>query len=177
MNKINTYEYSSIICPGAILILGVLLFYSDGHEYLKNFDLGDLGLFTILSFCMGNILQGLANIFEDLIWHPKKITKKIFEKEKIKMSFKEIYLIVSKNGNIDRIDIFNKQYGLMRGLFISSFLLSLLSIIMANLFIFSFFVVVSLICIYRAVHFSKLYSKELAMEYKLQKNKIARSKQ
>ncbi|MDR0942862.1 MAG: hypothetical protein LBM19_04655 [Holosporales bacterium] len=171
MNKINVYEYSAIVCPGVVLLLIL-------HDFLYIINVnyssvGDLGVFLILSFCSGQFVQAIANILERLIWHPRKLTIKIFKKDRnvnnvnVDESFiRETYINILRENKTERIDIFNKQYGLLRGLFIDSLILLCINNVSKGWYCFFTFLFLSFIIGYRAYHFAGLYSKELLAEYK-----------
>jgi cytochrome b subunit of formate dehydrogenase len=167
MDKINLYEYSGIICPGAIFLTGVYLLHSDFFHNIQELRLGEFGLFIILSFCIGHIIQGIANIFELIpIFNPHRHTEKLLQKENIKKEQLEIYRIIVRKGKIEKLEIFNRLYGLMRGLCISLLLIAVFAIYLdVDVIICVVIFVVSGISFYRAVHFSNLYTKELIGEY------------
>ncbi len=171
-HKINVYEYSGIVCPGAIFLLGMMLLFPQSGIYMLSFDLGDLGVFIILSFCVGHITQSFSNILENVAdktnfyFYKNNITSRAFKEKKITKKFREVYSAVSKNKRTERIDVFNKQYGLMRGLFSASLLFLIIALFYGFIWKFyAFLLVVIFLCLYRAIHFSYLYSEELAMEY------------
>ena len=170
MNKITVYEYSSIVCPGA-LFLYILINYSYFHIDISS--CGGFGCFLILSFCAGNLLQGIANILENMLWNPSNYTAKQLEQNNIKESPRDIYSFIHSNkGIVERIDIFNRQYGLMRGMSVCFLIITVLSIIdnwIQALIPF----LCCLISLYRAFRFAKYYSYELIVEYKvkIEKNK------
>lgn len=170
MDKINVYEYSGIICPGAVFIIGLCLIFPEIRHGITDFNLGELGLFVILSFCLGHIIQGTANILEDITGCPKRLSKKRLAKLKINKTYQEIYSKINQKGSTERINIFNRQYGLMRGLFMNFLLLLTFAAIFGYGFEYYKFyivgVILAIICLYRAHHCSELYFKELIAEYK-----------
>lgn len=167
MEKINIYEYSGIVCPGAVFIVGLYFIVPSIYSNLEIFSFGAAVLFIIISFCVGNILQGIGNIFEDFIYSPKKYTNHILKKEKINKTHTEIVEYLTKNNKLEKLNIYNRQYGLMRGMCASFLCLIFISIgtykestytlILLLLFCFS---------LYRAIHFMKLYTETLCLEYK-----------
>lgn len=166
MNKINVYEYSGIICPGSVFLVGCFLIFSDIAKALLDMSIGDFGVFIIIAFCTGHMIQGIANLFEDISGWPKRRTNK-----KLKLLFKkdytEIFAILSQKDNIGRISVFNRLYGLMRGLCISFLLLALLGWYMdISGTLLTLLTTCCIICGYRAWHFSNLYGKELITLYK-----------
>ncbi|MDR2067918.1 MAG: hypothetical protein LBP41_02945 [Holosporaceae bacterium] len=172
MNKVNVYEYFGILCPGAVTLSlelwGSWSFLWQRWDDDQAFSGATVSIvFFILSFCIGHIIQAIANVFEDLTGYPRKITIKYFEQDEeitgknnvIDVNFVRMaYNCVLKKGSIERVDIFNRQYGLMRGLLVTS--LMLLAVKPTSCFL-PFFIG------YRMHHFAKLYSKELLLEYRM----------
>lgn len=183
MNKVNAYEYSGIVCPGALFLWLADCIVHYGLERIVS-TAGGFGFFLILAFCIGNLLQGIANFLENCFWKPEKYTEKRLQEEKINETPRAIYILIRKNkGNTDRVDVFNKQYGLMRGMFVCFLLVTVLFIILLlafslldlpDLLVFTF---LSLLCCffsgYRAFHFAKIYTEELIHEYKVSVEKNA----
>ena len=62
----DAYEYVGVIVPGALPTLAAALLFPEVHALLGNegVDLGGLGLFLIISFVAGHLVQALANVWE-----------------------------------------------------------------------------------------------------------------
>ncbi len=61
----DTYEYVGIITPGVVLLTVLLFLFPDAKVQLagrEGIQLGALGIFLILSFVLGHIVQSLGNI-------------------------------------------------------------------------------------------------------------------
>jgi hypothetical protein len=61
----DTYEYVGIITPGAVLLTVLLFLFPDAKVQLagrEGIQIGALGIFLILSFVLGHIVQALGNI-------------------------------------------------------------------------------------------------------------------
>lgn len=166
MNKINVYEYSGIICPGSVFLVGCSLIFSDITESLLDISIGEFGIFIIMAFCTGHIIQGIANFFEDVFGWPKRQTNNKLN-SLFKKDYTEIFAILSQKDKTGRISIFNRLYGLMRGLCVSFLLLALLGWHMdISCTMLTLLITCCIICGYRAWHFSDLYKKELITMYK-----------
>jgi hypothetical protein len=64
------YEYAGIIIPGAVLGAGTLWLAPEGRALLTNEGLsfGALGLFVILAYALGQLVQGVGNGIEWAGW-------------------------------------------------------------------------------------------------------------
>lgn len=167
MEKINIYEYSGIVCPGALFIVGLYFVIPSIFSNLEIFNFGVAVLFIIISFCIGNILQGISNIFEDFVYSPQKYTDFILKKEKIKKTYTEIIDVLINNNRMEKLTIFNKQYGLMRGICMSFLCLVFIAIGTYKGYIY-ILILLLLFCLslYRTIHFVKLYNDIMCSEYK-----------
>ncbi len=196
--QFNSYEYIGIISPGSILCLGLIMIWPEAKEifFNDNFTVGELGLFIIISYVMGHLLQSVGNIIEKILWwffegmptdwvlkknqtliSPQQ--KKILE-TKIKHNLsnmnktswypiiREMYIDIEKADRTSRIDSFNRNYGLLRGMASGFFMLSILipihslenwtiSILILGLGFFP--------AILRMYRFGKLYGREILIEY------------
>src|SRR5258706_15397682 len=70
MKNFDPYEFTSLILPGAIILYGLSLLFPELKLIVQNkdFTVGDLGLFVILSYAAGHIIQGVGNIIEWVWW-------------------------------------------------------------------------------------------------------------
>jgi hypothetical protein len=68
--KFDAYEYVGVIAPGSIAIFGAAWLYPDLRQLIVGTDvsLGGLGLFVIMSYVAGHLLQALGNIVEWAMW-------------------------------------------------------------------------------------------------------------
>ena len=57
------YEYAGVIIPGAVFGAGILWLMPEGRTLLPLNDVsfGALGLFVILSYAAGQLVQGVGN--------------------------------------------------------------------------------------------------------------------
>ncbi len=67
----DQYEYVAVITPGATLLLGLSMVWP---QYLhtasdKSLSVGDLGLFLVVAYVAGQILQSAAEILDPAFWY------------------------------------------------------------------------------------------------------------
>jgi hypothetical protein len=72
MIKFDYYEFVGFIIPGAIALFGLSLLYPEIKAFCvsQNYSIGDLGIFAILSYAVGHLIQGVGNLVEKLWWWP-----------------------------------------------------------------------------------------------------------
>jgi len=72
MIKFDYYEFVGFIIPGAITLFGLSLLCPDikASCFSQNFSVGDLGIFAILAYAAGHLIQGIGNAIEWLWWLP-----------------------------------------------------------------------------------------------------------
>src|SRR5258708_6603452 len=154
MKTFDFYEFAGILTPGAVVLYVVSRICPETAPFIegKEFSLGDLGLFIILAYVAGHLVQALGNFVEKMFWcvFGGMPTNWLLEKrqkllsgvqvtalpEKVKeltgMSLgkpiadltvndwfpitRQIYAAVSAAGRAQRIDTFNGNYGMFRGL-------------------------------------------------------------
>jgi hypothetical protein len=64
------YEFGGILAPGALALFGLSRMFPDAgfHIATKEMTLGDFGLFAILSYAAGHLIQIVGDIVEQLWW-------------------------------------------------------------------------------------------------------------
>ena len=69
-SQFNAYEYIGVIAPGAVLSLGVILLWPETKEifFSSNISVGELGLFLIIAYVAGHLLQSVGNAIEKALW-------------------------------------------------------------------------------------------------------------
>ena len=73
MNRtFDFYEYAGFIVPGTALMLGLLLFFPEGRALFtkEGVTFGEFGLFVLVSYAAGQLVQGIGNFIEWLWWKP-----------------------------------------------------------------------------------------------------------
>jgi len=202
--KFNAYEYIGVIAPGAVVVFAVTLVSPELKQFLVDggTTLGGLGLFLILSFIAGHLLQGLGNWFENIFWkcfggmpsnwvkrgnqkilaneQRKLLTQKVSElhpeidnleqvddKEWYSLT-REIYAIVKAADRAARIDAFNRNYGLLRGVAVSFLVTTAGALFVINLCKWKIYValaVCTVLAVYRMHRFAVIYARELFVQF------------
>lgn len=70
MKQLRYYEVAAVIVPGAVLLLAANLLwpgYMDGIPKL-DISIGGLGIFVIIAYVAGQLLQSLGNLLESIWW-------------------------------------------------------------------------------------------------------------
>ncbi|BAF60581.1 hypothetical protein PTH_2400 [Pelotomaculum thermopropionicum SI] len=205
MKSFDHYEFTGIVVPGALAVIGISLLYPELRPVFlaKDITVGSLGIFIILAYIAGHLLQAIGNVIESVWWklflgiptdwvRSKKddlIASAQFEALEISLQRKlglqgpikmgeidrqawfsitrQIYAAVSAQSRAGRVDIFNGNYGLNRGI-ASGFLFISVLIIANNL---SYWPVAlgtlagAIIALYRMHRFAKLYAIELFVQF------------
>ncbi len=145
----DAYEYVGVIIPGALPTLTVSLLIPEVASVFRSegIELGTLGIFLIMSFVVGHVVQLIGNwieTIEDLIgWgkdalvlnekrRPIEIgrwqrflselrSEGIIDVDELSSSSwqgtrKEVYAALQADERTQRIDAFNRTYGMCRGM-------------------------------------------------------------
>jgi hypothetical protein len=64
------YEYAGVLVPGAVLLIGLLWLFPEGRALLAKdgVTLGELGLFVIIAYAAGQLVQAVGNYIEWAWW-------------------------------------------------------------------------------------------------------------
>lgn len=154
MKTLNFYEFAGLLAPGGVTLFGIALLFPGARGVLvgENLSVGELGLFTILAFVAGHLVQGFGDGIEYLWWeawggmptdwirsgkhkliadsqrqaltthfHGKLNLKGCSKLEETSRSdwsgiTRQIYAAVAAAGRSERVDRFNGNYGLNRGI-------------------------------------------------------------
>jgi hypothetical protein len=202
--QFDFYEFAGIVMPGAILIAGLAQAVPNIGAIIavKDMTLGTLGLFVILSYAAGHLVQTVGNALEGLYWlfsgiptdwirtgrgHllsqgqrtaleeqvPKKLGlrapfafKHLDKKEWFSIT-RQIYAAVAAANRANRIDVFNGNYGLNRGLAASLLLVAAVVIIQDHHhWPYSCgLALAALAGIYRMQRFARHYARELFVQF------------
>ncbi len=69
VRQFEYYEFIAILIPGVIFLYGLSLIFDKVKPILcYDISLGEFGLFFILSFAVGHLLQALGNALEYVYW-------------------------------------------------------------------------------------------------------------
>jgi hypothetical protein len=197
MNRtFDFYEYAGFIIPGAVLTLGLLLFFPEGRALFTKdgVTFGELGLFVIVAYAAGQLIQTIGNYIEWFWWKPwggmpgkrvlaghylsaeqrKRLTEALKKDPKIARDIlscdkaeypaivREIYAVVSTASKASRVDTFNGNYGLLRGLAAAFFTLFVVAIVLAKgAYVIGALVLLLLLALQRMHRFAVHYSIEL----------------
>jgi len=205
--ELSFYEFAGVIAPGSILLFILIQIYSNSSplSIQKELTVGGLGVFAIISYALGHILQSVGNLFENAMWFvcggkptdwitkegkcnylgkeqtellPGKIDTILGIKMKKKISeyksrewsgiTRQIYAAVKQAKAAERVDIFNGNYGLCRGLAASMaicFLALLLKTGLTHLEFLILFFVFFILSVYRMHRFARHYASELFVQF------------
>ena len=153
MRKFDFYETVGVIAPGSVLVFGLMQIYPELQKLQKDgITFGEFGLFLILAYVGGHLVQTVGNGVEYLWWklyggmptdwarsgkegefvdqQNERLPAKLKELLQIEVPDRmegvtakrwfaithQIYVAVEKAGRSRRVDIFNGNYGMFRGL-------------------------------------------------------------
>lgn len=70
MKSFSRYDLIAVIVPGAIVLAAIALLLPDTRALMttKGVSLGSFGLFTLLAFCTGHLVQAVGNQVERFHW-------------------------------------------------------------------------------------------------------------
>lgn len=151
--EFSFYEFVALIVPSCVLLFGgyLLLKFYKQFEIIDFSKLGETIIFIIVCYGVGHLIQSLGNLFEKLIWFvyggmptmwlskPNRFKKTLFEQQlnqdilqKVQSKFgnkyndygRLTYNLIFQAEKTGRIDIFNGNYSLFRGLSVSFILLA-----------------------------------------------------
>jgi hypothetical protein len=150
--EFSFYEFTGTVIPGATLILGLAFAYHPLRDFLvgDKFGAGHLGLFFVASYIAGQLVQGIGNVLEKLLWAFRGMpstwirrskppylsdaqTKRLRDVLGTLLGHEighlesldvracrgitgQLYAKMEELGRVQRIDIFNGNYGLFRGI-------------------------------------------------------------
>ena len=204
MKQFDFYEFTGILLPGAIVLTGlVLLFPGWGLPTLiKDISVGGLGLFVVLAYAAGHVVQAVGNLVEAVWWKawgglpsdwlrtkPSRLLaaqqisaleKRIRERQGLDgfditsaaatdwyAITRQIYADVASAGRSARIDTFNGNYGLNRG--IAAGLLVVLALLPvpapADWRVAICILIAEGLALYRMHRFARHYARELFIQF------------
>jgi hypothetical protein len=153
MRQFDFYEFAAILLPGVAALTGILLAYPTGIpvDVLKDFTVGDLGLFVLLAYLLGHLVQSVGNALESVWWKlfngmptdwvrrednsllspsQSRLLEGLVRERLGLRDFvmgetnrkhwysitRQVYADVAAAGRTNRVDTFNGNYGLNRGI-------------------------------------------------------------
>ena len=147
--KFDPYEFIAIAIPGALPALTISLLVPEVAAVVlaNGVDLGAFGIFLIVSFIVGHVVQLGGNLIEQLeglaTFGPvdlavrnerRPIHSDQWDRFSVRLDQagltgttgitsetwpgirREVYALLSADGRTERIDMFNRTYGLCRGM-------------------------------------------------------------
>lgn len=199
--KFDPYDYIGVILPGSAVLFAAMVAEPEfrGLFGKSGIDVAGLGLFLIMSFVTGHIVQSLGNLIEtalkrlpganpadEVLSKAQKIIApeqraKLAEKLKTEMSVdldgmdsaswvairRQMYASLGKGMPRERLESFNRTYGMLRGMS-AALLLIAGGVIVLRPSSWAFAVVAvacSLATGARMVRFSATYMRELIVQY------------
>ena len=204
--EFDFYEFAGVILPGTMVIFFIAIFSQTFKSVLigGKFDLGELGIFVLLAYIAGHLVQAVGNIWEPVFWKLQggiptswvrnddqelisvqqvALMKKLIpERLKLDLPFQlsqipasrwrsitaQMYAAVQGASRSKRIDAFNGNYGLMRGI-ASGFLLIGIAAIYLHLHpllkILSAVFVLQCLAVFRMRRFGLSYARELFVQF------------
>lgn len=207
MKKFDFYEFTGILVPGVILLYALSLRFPEVTPFMSSQQLsvGDLGLFIVLSYVTGHLVQSVGNFVEWVFWKPfggmptnwviagrtpgylnpqqvEALPSKVEQilgwkpgKALSEMTQKEwnplvssIYASVQAAGRSGRVDVFNGNYGMLRGVGSSLLVAAALCVIgKGEVYWGAVVAVVALaaVALVRMFRFGRHYARELFIQF------------
>lgn len=205
MKNFDFYEFSGLLSPGSIALLGIFVIYPDLPLVIKNsdFTIGNFGLFVILAYVIGHLVQGAGNFLECFWWKlrggmptdwirqgkKKLLAKQQLDKlplqlqhnlgfenslefeglDKVEWSsiVRQVYANVESSGRNHRVDIFNANYGLFRGIATALLLVLIISLFESQAsWTSSLLLILGVaVAIHRMDRFGKYYAREVFVQF------------
>ena len=188
--EFSFYEFVGILVPSTIFLFSVQLIIEIIYNK-QIVDFGKIGesiIFFIICYGVGHLLQSLGNTLEDILWfiYGGKPTQWLFKKNRFGKSLFEsptnqrisikvtekfgddildygrlAYNFIFQKGKTARVDIFNGNYSLFRGLAISFLLISGICGYFFNWEIMLLSLIPFILSIRRMIRFAKYYASEI----------------
>jgi len=201
MKTFDFYEFTGVLCPGVVVLFSALLIVPEFAPILRDqsVSVGDLGLFVVLSYVAGHLVQAFGNLLENVIWRlfggmptdwirtrkhnlltdDQTMTLKQRLSNEISKPLADltsgewyavtryVYAMVANAGRSSRVDTFNGNYGLFRGL-AAAFLFSdmmVLATLTFNWTTAAILLACALLAIARMRLFGVHYARELFIQF------------
>lgn len=187
--EFSFYEFVGILVPSAIFLYASHLILSIVYQkqFVDFSKVGETIIFILVCYGVGHILQSLGNIFESILWFiyggmptswlnkKNRFGKTLFEntlnkniEEKVKQKFGEgikdygrlTYNLIFQKQKSARVDIFNGNYSLFRGLSISFLLITIMCGYYFNWKITTLAAIPFILSVMRMIRFAKYYATE-----------------
>ena len=166
-----------------------------GKAIIDFAKLGESFIFLIIAYGFGHILQAVGNLFENTLWgiYGGKPTQWLTKKNRLKIKLfspevsekiqkkifsnfgevqgkdygREVYNWLSLKEYVTekRIDIFNANYSLFRGLTVSFYGLTIITLFLPEWYFLIIPFTLGVLSNFRMLRFAKLYARELYLTY------------
>lgn len=191
MNKeFSFYEFAGIIAPSVIFLFFLDLMLKKAQTFTL-FDFSNLGesiVFIVIAYGVGHVLQSFGYYIEKLIWwilngkptdwllKKPRLCQKLLENDETKqilgklekefgtgeknygrLAFTKVYV----EGKADRIEIFNGNFSLFRGLVICFLFLMIVAVCLNFGRWFLLPLILLFLSAIHMVHFGKCYAREV----------------
>lgn len=202
--QFDFYEFAGIVMPGAILLVGLTQVSPKIAAVIpsKDMSLGNLGVFLILAYAAGHLLQAAGNLVENLWWYlpgmptdwvrtdtghllspgqRSTLQEQLPAKLGLSSSFsfdnvdpkawfgitRQVYAAVAAAGRSGRVDTFNGNYGLNRGLGASLLIVAIILLTddRSNWPYAIGLAAAALAALYRMHRFGRHYARELFVQF------------
>jgi len=205
--EFSFYEFVGVIAPGSVFLIILVYLFPDSLKALevKQLSVGGLGVFIIIAYVFGHLIQTIGNLLEIVYWKlwggipsfwitkgdrcdylsaeqiqsiPTKIATSL--KMEIKMPLsnfnnkqwiainRQIYAAIKQADATERLDIFNGNYGLFRGV-ASSFVIGLIVMTIKSGFSHYEYQLLIAVCFILAIirmhRFAIHYARELFVQF------------
>lgn len=188
--EFSYYEFVGLIIPGILLMYFGNYMIKDqlGIEVFDTGSVGDSVFLMVIGYALGHFIQALGNYIEGIIWYlyggipttwlmKPKLQQRLLStleaerlKNKLTLYFKkyedrdygrDVYNILFIKGLTSRIDIFNANYSLFRGLTVSLLILAILASLYYNWCLGIGILGLSFLATQRMIRFGIYYAKEV----------------
>ncbi len=189
--EFSFYEFVGILVPSTVLLFftNYILAFALNISLFDFGKLGDSVIFLVVVYGLGHVLNSLGNLLETILWKlfngiptqwltkkPRfasplfdvddeaKIQEKVwqrFGKSEYKDYGRLVYTLLFNKNHTARIDIFNGNYSLFRGLAVCFILLGSLSAFLVGWQVTVIALTLALLSLYRMVRFAKYYAREV----------------
>jgi hypothetical protein len=205
VKQFDFYEFTGILAPGSLFLAGVVYLWPDALrlDTFKDISVGGLGVFVLLAYACGHLIQAVGNVVEWAWWKlfgglpsdwvrsapdtmlaPAQIEKLTLHlRQTLGLDLpadlkslsqaawfsitRQIYAAVNAAGRAQRIDTFNGNYGLHRGLMAAALVLAVLALFKEPVAVplSVGFLVVAGVAAVRMHRFAKHYARELFVQF------------
>jgi len=206
MRQFDFYEFAGVLAPGAVFLTGLAVLFRATAETLvgADFGAGDLGLFTILAYVAGQLIQAAGNALEWAWWKvwggwptewPKSAKGHLLsapQTEQLRVRLRSLlempaegdpfvipapdWMAVTRQvdaavqaaGRSGRVEKFNANYGLNRGIAASLAVITLVALLMHGLCAWRLLLLPAVatgVAMYRMHRCGRHYARELFVQF------------